>query len=96
MILLDEDLKARVYARDAGCCQVCLITEPPHMGLDFTVKRYDMTDPAPTEGMGDVALFCERCVAVIKRYLALTQHEVFIQNDEDVVERYLRVIEKSE
>lgn len=94
MILFEDglevsDLKARVYARDAGCCQVCLIAEPPHIAVEFTVKRYDMDDPSPTEPMDNVALFCERCVATIRRYLALMQHETYLQNE-------LRVILRSE
>lgn len=93
-LLIDTDLKARVYARDAGCCQVCLVAEPPHIGVEFTVKRYDMDEPSETEALDDVALFCERCALIIKKYLALIGHEVYLQNKEEVMQ--LRLIDRSE
>ncbi len=80
--MLQGDLVLRVFARDAGCCRVCLLQEGK-TDRRFMVRRLDMSEPSKGQSMGDVALVCEVCEAIVSRWLALVSSETHKQNDKD-------------
>ncbi len=80
MIMLQGNLVLRVFARDSGCCRVCLLQEGK-TDRCFSVKRIDMTIPQKNEKIDEVILICEICEAVVARWLALVKYETQEQSE---------------
>lgn len=70
MIILEDDLTARVFARDGGCCVICLTPEHRRT-CDLVVRKKNMDKIRGTESMEEVILICEEHALVVERWLAL-------------------------